>query len=247
MFPSLTCPVCGQPGMSMLRRIFLGPAISPRCRSCGVQIGVPLGRSALVTSAVLALFIFLLVLFSGNIFLTLIVIAIPAALSQRFVPLVPKSVPNTNPGSQSATKKWLIAAACGIVLTGAFIAGAIYLFAGSLNESKDITNEVSRFLELTSRDDAQNAYGYLASDLRQELTFVDFKALIESQPYFVNVSDLNVRGWQKKYQIGGPTSFSLSGTISYIDGEQADLEAVLVKEAGVWKIHNLSIGHSLLP
>ncbi len=42
MYP---CPHCNQPGLSVLRRAFLGPAIPATCTSCGQKIGVPWTRS----------------------------------------------------------------------------------------------------------------------------------------------------------------------------------------------------------
>jgi len=39
------CPHCGKPGITWLRRAYLGPAIAATCRSCGKKIGVPWGRS----------------------------------------------------------------------------------------------------------------------------------------------------------------------------------------------------------
>lgn len=40
------CPHCNNPGISMLRRAFLGTAIPATCTSCGAKVGVPLGKSA---------------------------------------------------------------------------------------------------------------------------------------------------------------------------------------------------------
>jgi hypothetical protein len=37
----LSCPHCGQPGISRARKFALGPAIPATCRSCDRQIGVP--------------------------------------------------------------------------------------------------------------------------------------------------------------------------------------------------------------
>jgi hypothetical protein len=35
------CPHCAKPGISLLRRNFLGPAFPATCRTCGRKIGVP--------------------------------------------------------------------------------------------------------------------------------------------------------------------------------------------------------------
>ena len=44
------CPHCGQPGISFLRRAFLGPLIPATCISCGKQIAIPWGRSFLAVA-----------------------------------------------------------------------------------------------------------------------------------------------------------------------------------------------------
>jgi hypothetical protein len=41
----LLCPHCGQQGISIGRKLFLGPAIPATCAACGNKIGVPYGRS----------------------------------------------------------------------------------------------------------------------------------------------------------------------------------------------------------
>ena len=37
----LTCPHCGKPGISVLRKMFLGPAVRTACKTCGEKVGVP--------------------------------------------------------------------------------------------------------------------------------------------------------------------------------------------------------------
>ncbi len=44
MYP---CPHCGKPGVSLLRRAFLGPARATTCTACGGKVGVPWGPSML--------------------------------------------------------------------------------------------------------------------------------------------------------------------------------------------------------
>jgi hypothetical protein len=59
----LKCPHCEKSGITLLRRCFLGPAISTNCISCKEKIGVPWGKS------MLAILPGLLALFVGNHFL----------------------------------------------------------------------------------------------------------------------------------------------------------------------------------
>ena len=44
------CPHCSKPGVSVLRRAFLGPAIAATCSSCGGKVGVPWGKSMIALS-----------------------------------------------------------------------------------------------------------------------------------------------------------------------------------------------------
>jgi hypothetical protein len=39
------CPHCQQPGISALRRAYLGPAVPATCTACGGKIGIPWGKS----------------------------------------------------------------------------------------------------------------------------------------------------------------------------------------------------------
>ena len=37
----LKCPHCGKPGISVMRKMWLGPAIPATCQACGKKVGVP--------------------------------------------------------------------------------------------------------------------------------------------------------------------------------------------------------------
>lgn len=37
----LKCPHCGRPGISILRKMCLGPALPATCKMCGKKVGVP--------------------------------------------------------------------------------------------------------------------------------------------------------------------------------------------------------------
>lgn len=38
---AFACPHCGRPGISLLRKLSLGPSLPTRCRECGQRVGVP--------------------------------------------------------------------------------------------------------------------------------------------------------------------------------------------------------------
>ncbi len=63
--PKLTCPYCNKIGMSLLRKSYLGPAISIQCGECGKKIGVPYDK-AMLAGAPSILYIVLSLSFDFN-------------------------------------------------------------------------------------------------------------------------------------------------------------------------------------
>jgi hypothetical protein len=60
----MDCPHCGNPAMSAGAKLWLGPARTVKCRSCGQRVSVAWGRSALMLSLAFGpLFVFHLVRF----------------------------------------------------------------------------------------------------------------------------------------------------------------------------------------
>lgn len=84
------CPHCNQPGISALRRSFLGPLIPATCKVCGGKIGVPFGKSFLAASSfILAILISPLAHTPAYSLLTVIVgAAAMFVLHFKFVPLI---------------------------------------------------------------------------------------------------------------------------------------------------------------
>jgi hypothetical protein len=88
----LACPHCGGPGISTSRKLWLGPAIPAKCRTCGKKIGVPWSRSLLAflpfgiallaTANIQAWSLRILILAAGSYTMFLI--------NLRYVPLVPR-------------------------------------------------------------------------------------------------------------------------------------------------------------
>lgn len=86
------CPHCNKPGISLLSRATLGPALPAKCAACGAKVGVPWGSSFL---ALLPLMTGLLVsAFLTDRTLGAIALAVGACvtvlLSHKFVPLIRK-------------------------------------------------------------------------------------------------------------------------------------------------------------
>ncbi len=86
------CPHCNKPGITLIRKLFLGPALPATCKSCHKKVGVPyLSTFLACTPIIIAIFVydyfdtFLLkgiILLSAYIIMTIITI--------KWVPLIPK-------------------------------------------------------------------------------------------------------------------------------------------------------------
>ncbi len=88
--PKYLCPHCAEPGLSALRRSYLGPAVPARCTACGNKIGIPYGRSVVATIPFLVAIMFTpLVIFEPLAVAALITCGaiVMFALFYRWVPL----------------------------------------------------------------------------------------------------------------------------------------------------------------
>ena len=86
------CPHCGEPGISGLRKLALGPAVPATCQACGEKVGVPYFESF---AAMVPLFLAIPVyLFSPSLTITLAVMPILFVISGfaywHWVPLEPR-------------------------------------------------------------------------------------------------------------------------------------------------------------
>jgi len=86
------CPHCKNPGISALRRAWLGPAIPATCTACGAKVGVPWGKSAIAFSPFLVAI--LVSSFMPSLFFVVVVWLVGAVamfvLSFTLVPLIKK-------------------------------------------------------------------------------------------------------------------------------------------------------------
>ena len=84
----LLCPYCGEPGVSRLRKMFLGPSILATCRVCGKKVGVPLWPVVMAVPFVIAV-VAATSMVSGNIQVVVWVLGflIMAGIQVLWVPL----------------------------------------------------------------------------------------------------------------------------------------------------------------
>ena len=90
ILPSVTCPVCGQPAMSLLRRFSMGPMIPEECKSCARPLGVRLREWLLVSIPMFTAVIALILIFPEALLAVAAGGFAAGALLTRFVPLAPR-------------------------------------------------------------------------------------------------------------------------------------------------------------
>ena len=78
----LTCPHCKKPGISVIRKTFLGPVLPARCSICHNRVGVSIKWSALV------ILVYAAVLLSSPL-LALLFLPLAIFVYVKWVPLIP--------------------------------------------------------------------------------------------------------------------------------------------------------------
>ena len=87
----LECPHCGNAGISVLRKMCLGPAVPATCKACGKKVGVPYAAmlaaipflTAIAGSTLVEPFALKAVLWAGGF-------VVMAVCHMRWVPLEPR-------------------------------------------------------------------------------------------------------------------------------------------------------------
>jgi hypothetical protein len=83
------CPHCGEPGISLIQRITLGPLGARVCRRCGQLVSVTWGRNFAVLLPSIGLLVVAMVLLQGWVkFVTILLLGSLAAVAHtKWVPL----------------------------------------------------------------------------------------------------------------------------------------------------------------
>jgi len=86
------CPHCNQPGISVLRKLYLGPAIPATCKNCGKKVGVPWSAMFVTVAGIIAYFSILLFVDSILLIVAVLVVVffIMSFIHLKWIPLIPK-------------------------------------------------------------------------------------------------------------------------------------------------------------
>jgi len=101
-------------------------------------------------------------------------------------------------------------------------------------------------LQDVSNNDLNTAYTLTSKQFRDATTMTDFsKAMPLLKAQFTGFKEQKQTGFSMEANAGQPTLYKYSGIITYTDGDQGELAAVLVKENSEWKILSINVNVSL--
>jgi hypothetical protein len=123
----------------------------------------------------------------------------------------------------------MVFAACGGAIAYGFLQAT-----NEVGEGKAVMTAVLR--GIADRDYA-TAYGHFSEELRAEASLAEFERLMApQQSAYTGFSSLKTQGWHIQVTSGAKSQMNYAATIRYTDGSEAAMEAVLLRESGVWKV-----------
>lgn len=127
-----------------------------------------------------------------------------------------------------------------LLIVGAGVIG--FLVFQGIQEASHVQQKITIFLKHTSKGDFESAYQLTSTEFKQTTTFVDFKSDITSLPgHYSDFENLEQTGFYIEAKSGQPTVYQFSGIITYINGDEGDVETTLIKEDGEYRIQNMYV------
>jgi len=137
-------------------------------------------------------------------------------------------------------KKRLSGCAIAAIVTGSlgllgiiFILG-IWFLASSL--TADVVKAAEDYLATLNRGQTREAYEMSASGLRKETSLAQFNKVVAQFPILNHHTAFKVNSRNLQNEIG-----TVTGELSDGSGKRADIEFILVKENGVWRVLSLHV------
>lgn len=155
----------------------------------------------------------------------------------------PPSVISTAPPPiqpAAPAKKRLSGCAIAAIITGAvallgmiFLVG-LWLLASSL--TGDLVKATEDYLAVLKRGQTREAYEMAASGLRKETSLTQFNKVVSQFPILSRHTSFKINTRNFENNMGAVT-----GELSDASGNRAEIEFVLVKEQGVWRVLMLHV------
>ena len=158
---------------------------------------------------------------------------------QSFVQQQPDIQPE-KPKSKTKIIIIIVAIVGTLLLLGAGVVG--FLIFQGVKDSSLVQQKVTSFLQYVSSSDLESAYKLTSDEFKQSTTFEDFNS--ETSLYKSQYSDfqkLDQTGFFIEAESGRPTTYKYSGTITYTEGDKGEVEAILIKEDGEYKLQYIYV------
>lgn len=118
-----------------------------------------------------------------------------------------------------------------VAIIGAIIGTQFY---STIKEPIDV---VAKYLDAVRNGNLEDAYDYIHADTKDQMSFNDFKAVIErDKKYYENIKSYNWPSSNITNDIA-----EVKGTINYNDGRKKDVKATLRVQDKKWKITEIHI------
>lgn len=152
----------------------------------------------------------------------------------------PLDIQSEKPRSKTKIIIIIVAVIGALLLLGAGVLG--FLIFQGVKDSSQVQQKVTSFLQYVSDSDLESAYKLTSDEFKQSTTFEDFNS--ETSLYKSQYSDfqkLDQTGFFIEAESGRPTTYKYSGTITYTEGDEGEVEAILIKEDGEYKIQYIYV------
>ena len=113
---------------------------------------------------------------------------------------------------------------------------AIGLWMLAMNMTADVVKATEDYLAVLKRGQPREAYEAAAAGLRKETSLTQFNKVVAQFPILSQHTKFKITSRNLQDDVG-----SVSGELSDNAGSRAEVEFVLVKEAGVWRVLMLHV------
>ncbi len=105
-----------------------------------------------------------------------------------------------------------------------------------------ITASVKSFLQATSNGNLDGAYALTTQNLHDTISRAEFtKTIDDSKAQFTDFERIETIHYKDSIVHDGHVYFGLIGTVTYTDGHQGELSAILLKEDGEWRVAGIEV------
>jgi len=156
-------------------------------------------------------------------------------------PTVPAQaeVPQEIKPKKSKLKKALIIIGVILLICGGFLGT---LLIKGVKDAPEVGDKISSFMQHVSDRKYHDAYALTSNDFKEATPVSEFtRAMSIFKAQYTDFQFQEQAGFHIEANAGEPTLYEYTGIITYADGDQGELFAVLVEEGGEYKISYIEV------